>query len=177
MWGTGAAAAVAMIRRAEARLVAANDPQAALPLLRRAVTLAEDWGSTVAVVEGLIGLAEAEWAAGARAGAWQSLDRAREAAEEIPRHFAAQRVRELEARIGRGASNAARRRAVLPEELTDRDLAVLRALRSPLSARDIGAELYLSINTVKNSRKSLYRKLGVVTREDAVRRARAPGLA
>ena len=66
---------------------------------------------------------------------------------------------------------------MLPEELTDRELAVLRALRSPLSARDIGAELYLSINTVKSYKKSLYRKLGVVTREDAVSRGRELGLA
>jgi LuxR family maltose regulon positive regulatory protein len=176
-WGAGAAAAIAIIRRVEARLLAAREPQAALPLLRRAVTLAEGWGSTVAVVEALIALAEAEWATGDRSGARLSLDRAREAAEEIPRHFAARRLRELEARIGRGASTAARRRVVLPEELTDRELAVLRALRSPLSARDIGAELYLSINTVKSYKKSLYRKLGVVTREDAVSRGRELGLA
>jgi LuxR family maltose regulon positive regulatory protein len=53
---------------------------------------------------------------------------------------------------------------------------VLRALRSTLSAREIGAELYLSINTVKSYKKSLYRKLGVVTREDAVRVGRELGL-
>jgi LuxR family maltose regulon positive regulatory protein len=64
----------------------------------------------------------------------------------------------------------------LYEPLTDRELSILRALRGPLSARDIGAELYLSINTVKSYTKSLYRKLGVVTRADAVRRGHELGL-
>jgi LuxR family maltose regulon positive regulatory protein len=36
--------------------------------------------------------------------------------------------------------------------------------------------MYLSINTVKGYTKSLYRKLGVVTRTDAVRRAHELGL-
>ena len=67
-------------------------------------------------------------------------------------------------------------RGVLAEELTDRELAVLRALRGPLSAREIGAELYLSVNTVKGYTKNLYRKLGVVTRVEAVRRGQELGL-
>ncbi len=85
-------------------------------------------------------------------------------------------LQELEARIGRAAGRAARGREELAEELTDRELAVLRALRGPLSAREIGAELYLSVNTVKGYTKSLYRKLGVVTRVDAVRRGQELGL-
>ena len=36
--------------------------------------------------------------------------------------------------------------------------------------------MYLSINTVKGYTKSLYRKLGVVTRADAVRRGQELGL-
>jgi LuxR family transcriptional regulator, maltose regulon positive regulatory protein len=47
---------------------------------------------------------------------------------------------------------------------------------SDATQREIGASLYLSINTVKGYTKVLYRRLGVVTRQDAVRRARALGL-
>jgi LuxR family maltose regulon positive regulatory protein len=65
---------------------------------------------------------------------------------------------------------------MLAEELTDRELAVLRALRGPLTAREIAAELYLSINTVKGYTKSLYRKLGVDTRAQAVQRGHELGL-
>jgi LuxR family maltose regulon positive regulatory protein len=75
-----------------------------------------------------------------------------------------------------GAATTARSRGALAEELTDRELSILRALRGPLSAREIGAEMYLSINTVKGYTKSLYRKLGVVTRGDAVRRGHELGL-
>ena len=76
----------------------------------------------------------------------------------------------LDARIGRDAVRQARGRRDLLENLTDRELAILRALRGPLSAREIGNELHLSINTVKGYTKSLYRKLGVVTRVQAVHR-------
>ena len=65
---------------------------------------------------------------------------------------------------------------MLVEQLTDRELAILRALRGPMSAREIGAELYLSINTVKYYAKSLYRKLGVTSRADAVARGHDLGL-
>jgi LuxR family maltose regulon positive regulatory protein len=86
------------------------------------------------------------------------------------------RLEELEARIGRAATTSAHAQGALMEELTDRELAILRALRGPLSAREIGDEMYLSINTVKGYTKSLYRKLGVVTRADAVRRGHELGL-
>jgi LuxR family transcriptional regulator, maltose regulon positive regulatory protein len=80
----------------------------------------------------------------------------------------------------KSASVAGRERlrglGVLAEDLTGRELAVLRALAGPPSAREIGAELYLSINTVKGYTKSLYRKLGVVTRADAVARGHELGL-
>lgn len=69
-----------------------------------------------------------------------------------------------------------RRDRELVEELTDRELSVLRALGGPLSAREIGAELHLSLNTIKSYTKSRYRKLGVVARADAVARGRRLGL-
>jgi LuxR family transcriptional regulator, maltose regulon positive regulatory protein len=62
------------------------------------------------------------------------------------------------------------------EELTEREYAVLRLLPSPLSQREIGAELFVSLNTVKSHSKSIFRKLGVASREEAVLRAREQGL-
>ena len=58
-----------------------------------------------------------------------------------------------------------------PEALTDAELAVLRLLRGDLSQREIGSELYISLNTVKSHTRSIYRKLGVATRAEAVERA------
>lgn len=60
----------------------------------------------------------------------------------------------------------------LVEELTDRELSVLRYLPSQLSQREIAAELYVSLNTVKTHCKAIYRKLGVDGRKPAVQAAR-----
>jgi LuxR family maltose regulon positive regulatory protein len=79
-------------------------------------------------------------------------------------------------RIGRGAVTLASRDGGLAEPLTEREHAVLRALQGPLNQREIGAELYLSVNTVKGYTKSLYRKLDVASRPEAVRRGRELGL-
>jgi LuxR family transcriptional regulator, maltose regulon positive regulatory protein len=44
---------------------------------------------------------------------------------------------------------------------------VLRCLASGLSQREIGARLYISLNTVKTHTRELYRKLDVTSRADA----------
>jgi LuxR family maltose regulon positive regulatory protein len=176
-WGPGAAAAVAILRLAEAQAVAAENPAAALAPLHRAVQHAESWGRATALVSSLTHLAAVQWTVGHRGEARMNLERAREVADtDEARPFAVRRLEELEARIGRAVGRVAHSRGVLAEELTDRELAVLRALRGPLSAREIGAELYLSVNTVKGYTKNLYRKLGVVTRVEAVRRGQELGL-
>jgi LuxR family maltose regulon positive regulatory protein len=64
----------------------------------------------------------------------------------------------------------------LGEELTDRELAVLRLLPSELSRREIADALYVSPNTVKTHVKGIYRKLDASRREDAVARARELGV-
>ena len=62
------------------------------------------------------------------------------------------------------------------DPLSDRELAVLRLLSSPLSQREIGQELVLSVNTVKTHTRHIYAKLHAGTREQAVGRARELGL-
>ena len=52
--------------------------------------------------------------------------------------------------------------------LTDRELAVLQLLPSMMSNEQIARELFVSVNTVKVHLKSLYRKLGVGSRREAV---------
>ncbi|MFE6485307.1 LuxR C-terminal-related transcriptional regulator [Streptomyces sp. NPDC057757] len=60
----------------------------------------------------------------------------------------------------------------LVEELSGRELDVLRRLARMMSTEEIAADLYVSVNTVKTHLKSVYRKLAVSRRHDAVRRAR-----
>ena len=66
--------------------------------------------------------------------------------------------------------------ALVSQEPTEAELNVLRLLSTDLSQREIGARLYLSVNTVKTHTRTLYRKLGVTSREGAVERATALGL-
>jgi LuxR family maltose regulon positive regulatory protein len=62
--------------------------------------------------------------------------------------------------------------AVLVEQLTERERAVLRYLPGAMSQRDIATELYVSLNTVKTHCRAIYRKLGVGHRKAAVQAAR-----
>ncbi|GHI02922.1 LuxR family transcriptional regulator [Streptomyces cellostaticus] len=58
------------------------------------------------------------------------------------------------------------------EELSGRERDVLLRLSRMMSTEEIAADLILSVNTVKTHLKSVYRKLAVNRRSDAVRRAR-----
>ncbi len=59
------------------------------------------------------------------------------------------------------------------DDLTERESAVLRYLPTPLSQREIAAELYVSLNTVKTHCAAIYRKLAVGDRRAAVLAARS----
>ena len=69
----------------------------------------------------------------------------------------------------------AHRRIEGDSDLTERELEVLRYLAEGLSKREIGKELYLSFNTIHSHTKSIYQKLRVSSREDAIARARELG--
>nr|WP_274387502.1 LuxR C-terminal-related transcriptional regulator [Salsipaludibacter albus] len=60
--------------------------------------------------------------------------------------------------------------------LTTAELRLLPLLRTHFSFREIGDSLFLSPNTVKTQAISIYRKLGVTSRSDAVGRAVRIGL-
>ena len=53
---------------------------------------------------------------------------------------------------------------------------MLLLLASDLTQREVGQQLYLSLNTVKTHTRRLYRKLGASSREEAVARAAVLGL-
>jgi LuxR family maltose regulon positive regulatory protein len=55
--------------------------------------------------------------------------------------------------------------------LSTRELDVLRHVSEMLTTEEIAVEMYVSINTVKTHLKSIYRKLAVTRRGEAVRRA------
>ena len=66
--------------------------------------------------------------------------------------------------------------SLMVEHLTERELIVLHYLPTMLKAGEIAADLFVSVNTVKAHLRSMYRKLGVSNRREAVERARSIGL-
>jgi LuxR family maltose regulon positive regulatory protein len=62
------------------------------------------------------------------------------------------------------------------QELTERELEILRLLDGPHSETDLAAQLFVSFNTLHTHVRSIYRKLGVSCRADAVARVRAFGV-
>jgi ATP-dependent transcriptional regulator len=62
------------------------------------------------------------------------------------------------------------------EALSHRELLVLAEVEKGSTVAGIAAALYISPNTVKTHLRRLYRKLGVDTRADAIRKARSLGL-
>jgi LuxR family maltose regulon positive regulatory protein len=174
--GDAAAGAVALAHAARALL---DQQDGDLPAARRrsarAARLVAVRAHPAVAVHVLLAAAEIALAGGEGAAALALLDQARELEREAPAAAAAaRRIDELAVRAGRQAAD--RVTATLAEPLTDRELSVLRALRGPLSRREIGAQLYLSVNTVKGYTASLYRKLGVASRTEAVTRGRELGL-
>ena len=63
------------------------------------------------------------------------------------------------------------------QPLSDAELRVLALLAAGRSVSDVARELYLAPNTVKTHRRTIYRKLGVTTRQEAIARAAELGLA
>jgi LuxR family transcriptional regulator, maltose regulon positive regulatory protein len=83
----------------------------------------------------------------------------------------ATRARELNVQLERSPATT-----VGASSLTAAELRLLPLLETYLSFREIGERLFVSPNTVKTQAISIYRKLGVSSRSDAMRRAVELGL-
>lgn len=140
----------------------------ALPLFTRAVTVLRSYGQPLDLAHALIKQAVVLRAAGDRSAAAAVIAEARASVDSCPDPGI------LSARLA--ALERPRARATRGPELSDRERVILRMLGGSMSERDIGRELYLSHNTVHSHTKSIYRKLAVSSRSDAVERARALGL-
>jgi LuxR family maltose regulon positive regulatory protein len=160
-------------------------------LLERLLTAAEAGGRSGSAVEILVLLALAHRAANDVAGALATLDRA--VAIAAPERFVRVFVDEgapmtslLQKTAKRGGAHgythkllaatgqetlSARPQPGLVEPLSERELDVLQLLASDLDGPGIARELYVSLNTMRSHTKSIFTKLGVNSRREAVRRA------
>jgi LuxR family transcriptional regulator, maltose regulon positive regulatory protein len=148
-------------------LATRGEPDEALPLLARGVAVARALGRPLELAHALIRQAVVLQATRRSEDATAAIDEARATVDACSDPgVLRERLQALE-RWPRAASPA-------PEaKLSERELVVLRMLRSPLSERDIGRELYLSHNTIHSHTRSIYRKLGVSSRAEALQRALA----
>ncbi len=177
----------------------------ALTLLDRLTAAADDGGRVGSVIELDVLSAVAHRAAGAEDESLAALTRAVELAEPdgwvrvfvdaapalsgtlrglAQRQPRAGFLRELVAATCRTAEPPAtadgpertRPQTALLDPLSDRELDVLRLLRSDLDGPAIARELVVSLNTVRTHTKHIYTKLGVNNRRAAVSRAHQLGL-
>jgi LuxR family transcriptional regulator, maltose regulon positive regulatory protein len=185
-----------LVRRASIEL-SENEPGMAAVSLGRVLDPPEGGGERVhpaTLMEAWLLRALAEQSRGEQQAAAVSLDRALALAEQEPFRDAflvnGSAVRELlecQAKTGTahpallemlldGVGQRQQDGVMLSESLTQRELRILRYLPTMLSNAEIGAEIFVSLNTVKTHLRSIYRKLDAGGRADAVDRARQLGL-
>jgi LuxR family transcriptional regulator, maltose regulon positive regulatory protein len=130
---------------------------------------------TIGHAHALLVLAHVRVARSRLAPAARDLERAQRAVAEFPD---AGRLPVIAATVARElARTRATNRSGRPIEApSPAELAVLRGLAAGLSRREIGDQLYISLNTVKTDTRELYRKLGATSQAEAVARAEALGL-
>jgi LuxR family transcriptional regulator, maltose regulon positive regulatory protein len=147
---------------------AQTELESALSVRRRLPDLSP-WPTLI----GLLALAPVRLRSGDRAGARAVLTEARATLETLPdAGMFPERLERHERMLRQGKQ----RERQLNGELTERELDVLGLLDGERNTQQIGRVLYVAPNTVKTHIKSIYRKLGVSSRTDAVEQARARGL-
>jgi LuxR family maltose regulon positive regulatory protein len=151
--------------RIEARALAAlakhllHDDQGALALLEEALTQAQPQGYRQPLLT--IG------------SPLRELLKRRVRAGTAQRALAGDLIQALEQEDGFDGADHGR---LLLDPLSEREETVLRYLPTLMSKAEIASELFVSVNTVKTHTKNIYRKLGVGTRTEAVRRAKSLNL-
>ena len=91
--------------------------------------------------------------------------------DEVATHrIAPSYVRQLLTAFGKAGDRPAVNQDLI-EPLSERELDVLRLLRTDLNGPDLARKLMVSLNTMRTHTKNIYTKLGVNDRRAAVRRA------
>jgi LuxR family maltose regulon positive regulatory protein len=150
-----------------------GESQEAERQIQRAAVLDRRGAGPIELGWSLLHLSRLQGARGDPAAARNSLDEATERLSTAPDPGnLPDRLAEARRRVTRQPP----REVAAGQELSDRELDVLRLLVTPMTQREIGAELYVSQNTVKTHTRSIFRKLEAANREEAVERARELGI-
>jgi ATP/maltotriose-dependent transcriptional regulator MalT len=155
-------------------LAAGLDLHAAIAHLERAVELATPAGATYWRAHARLHLASARHRLGEVAAAKDALALARADLDELPD---VGRLGRLHDETESALLGRRRREGFLGEELSEAELRILDRLVEGRSLGAVAQELWLSPNTVKTHRRSIYRKLGVSSRAELLERTHELGLA
>ena len=149
-------------------LMQGPDLHAAIDHLERAAELTSPLDSPYWHVHALLHLAAARHQLGDAEGAGSVLGRARAEMDNLPD---VGMLGDLMGAVRDELASPPRREGFLGEDLSEAELKVLRGFASGASLGEVARELYLSPNTVKTHRRTIYRKLGISTREQLLARA------
>jgi len=127
-------------------------------------------GESFVLVAYLLARARTDEALGRRGEATRLFDEARDIVAAMPDPGDLRRTMQETGRVTR------RKGSRLGEELTARELEVLALLGAGLTAREAAKRLFVSFNTVHSHVRTIYRKLGVGSRQEAIGRARELGM-
>jgi ATP/maltotriose-dependent transcriptional regulator MalT len=150
-------------------LVETPDVHAAADHLARAVELATPTAPSYWHAHALIRQAAALHRLGKMAAAGQSLARAATELDSLPDRAM---LGELYESTREAITGRPRREGFLGDDLSEAETRIARSLMAGSSLNEVAQELYLSPNTVKTHRRSVYRKLGVSTRNEFLERAK-----
>jgi LuxR family maltose regulon positive regulatory protein len=153
-----------------------GDLAAAETALARAVELARRVGSRLVIAHGLLLLSAVTRRRGQHRDARTLAREARGMLDACPDPgVLAARLAAMERSL-QLAPGGSRSAAGSDVRLSDRELAVLRLFAGERSQREIADQLFVSFDTVKSHARSIYRKLDVGSRAEAVARGRERGL-
>jgi len=150
---------------------------ASISCLEASVVLLRSAPYPLELADALLSLAQARHLAGSRDSARAALSEARLLLEQFPElGILAERWEATERLLGGEQPETAPAVPVTVDEISARELDVLRLLPTALSEAEIGQELFISYHTVHSHVRTIYRKLGTTSRAQTVERARATGL-
>lgn len=156
-----------------AALVAQGRLREAIAELERATEITAPAAPSYWHAHALLRLALARHGIADVAGAGAALEAAQADLDSLP---IAPLLADLSAHARARVHSRHRPDAAAGEELSERELDVLRLLATDRSLRELAGELYVSLNTVKTHTRAIYRKLDATSRKHAVERATELGL-
>ncbi len=158
-------------------LILQGKPAEAETYVEQALSLFQQLGTPIGVLSSIYSQSQVSFSLGKPGSARELAEEAARLARQIRWAALVQKtdawLRQLDPQLARAPEAAMLRQ---DEPLSQRELDVLRLLKSEMAGPEIARTLVVSLNTVRFHTKHIYQKLGVNSRLEAIRRAKDLGL-